>query len=44
MCIADSGYIAIISKLRELGFTVFVPDSKAAVDQMMVCMMGAGAS
>ena len=24
------------SRLRELGFTVFVPDSKEAVDQMMV--------
>lgn len=32
------------SRLRELGFTVFVPDSKAAVDRMMVCMMGAGAA
>ena len=25
-------------KLRELGFWVFVPDSKAAVDSMMACL------
>ena len=25
-------------KLRELGFWVFVPDSKAAVDSMMACI------
>lgn len=25
-------------KLRELGFPVFVPDSKAAVDSMMACL------
>lgn len=30
------------SRLRELGFTVFVPDSKEAVDQMRVCMMEDG--
>ncbi|MCI9192001.1 MAG: VRR-NUC domain-containing protein [Acutalibacter muris] len=27
-------------KLRELGFLVFVPDSKAAVDSMMACILG----
>lgn len=26
-------------KLRELGFLVFVPDSKAAVDSMMACIL-----
>lgn len=32
------------SRLRELGFTVFVPDSREAVDQVMACIMGDGAS
>ena len=28
----------IHDRLRELGFQVFVPDSKAAVDMMMICI------
>ena len=30
-------------RLQELGFTVFVPDSKAAVDLMMMCIVKEGA-
>lgn len=31
-------------RLRELGFQVYVPDSKAAVDMMMACILGDGVS
>lgn len=31
------------SRLRELGFSVFVPDSKEAVTRMMACIAGDGA-
>lgn len=29
-------------RLRALGFKVFVPDSRAAVDDMMACILGEG--